>query len=842
MSDPSRLSDPPGSQNGTFMKEPTKTHQARNPELASLRKRIAELELAASQHGQMEERLRGSEQRLHGIIKNAQSGYFFIDRDGIFREVNDAWLRMHKYRSPDEIVGRHYSVTQVEADLGKAQRVVEGLLAGDPVPTGEFSRRCKDGSIGYHTFSASPVFSNHEVIGLEGFLTDTTEHKKTLDALRVSEGRFRSLFDKSLDAIQLGLPTGEILSANRAAQSLLGMTEEEICRAGRAGIVVQDAALALAIEERENTGKWRGILTFRRKDGSTFPAEVSSSIFEAPNGRVRTITIYRDITERKRAEDALDRAHERLRRLVDADIVGIIIARSTGAVIEANEYYLRTIGYSREEFERGTVDWRAITPPEWLPADERAIEEMRQRGTCTPYEKEYVLRDGTRVAVILYVVMLPGPEEEIAAFILDITDRKRAENELRESERRYRDMLSNVELLSVTLDRGGRVTFCNDYLLRLTGWRREEVLGSNWFELFIPPGQNEELKRAFAELLNDDLPAARHREDEILTRSGERRFIRWNNTVLHSISGDVTGTASIGEDITDRKKAEEDVWFLSQVVEQSNDSIICSDAEFRIIYMNSAAENLFGWPKEELQGKTPDIFNAEPAADEIQKEIYASVLSGNAYLGEALNRRKDGSTFYCQFLVSPLFDVDGRLIGFIGSQRDVTDRRKAQDDLADHRERLEDLVNERTRELEDKTQILEELNAATRALLRQREEDRKELEERFVANMKNLILPYAEKMKRTRLDERQMSYLGIMETHFNEIMSPLMRTMQQRNFTPAESQVASLIKDGKTTKEIAEIMGSATSSVDTHRKSIRKKLGLSNAKVNLQSHLRSMGI
>jgi PAS domain S-box-containing protein len=307
-------------------------------------------------------------------------------------------------------------------------------------------------------------------------------------------------------------------------------------------------------------------------------------------------------------------------------------------------------------------------------------------------------------------------------------------------------------------------------------------------------------------------------------------------------SGEKVYIAGIGLDVTARKKAEEEVRFLSQVVEQSTDSIVCSDAEFRIIYMNRSAEKLFGWSKEELLGKTPDIFNAEPAADAIQKEIYTFLLSGKAYLGEALNRRKDGSTFYCQFLVSPLFDIDGRLMGSIGSQRDVTDRKKTQDELATHRERLEELVKERTKDLENKTQILEELNAATRALLRQREEDRKELEERFVANMKNLILPYAEKMKRTRLDERQSSYLGIMETHLNEIMSPLMRTMQQHNFTPTESQVASLIKDGRSTKEIAEIMGVAPSSIDTHRKSIRKKLGLSNMKVNLETYLRSMCI
>ena len=175
------------------MKDPTKTMQAQSRELAPLRKRIAELEQAASKYKQIEERLRGSEQRLRGIIENAHSGYFFVDRHGIYRQVNDAWLRMHKYHLPDEIIGRHFSVTQVDADLGKAQRVVEGLLAGNPVPTGEFSRRCRDGSVGYHTFSATPVFSNHEVIGLEGFLIDTTAHKKDLESRSASEGRFRSL-------------------------------------------------------------------------------------------------------------------------------------------------------------------------------------------------------------------------------------------------------------------------------------------------------------------------------------------------------------------------------------------------------------------------------------------------------------------------------------------------------------------------------------------------------------------------------------------------------------------------------------------------------------------------
>src|SRR6185503_5087829 len=99
--------------------------------------------------------------------------------------------------------------------------------------------------------------------------------------------------------------------------------------------------------------------------------------------------------------------------------------------------------------------------------------------------------------------------------------------------------------------------------LRLTGWRREEVLGREWFDLFIPAG-HDDVKGMFSALLAD-LPAAAHPENEILTRSGERRLIRWNNSVLRSASGEVIGTASIGEDITERRRAEARVVYLNRV-------------------------------------------------------------------------------------------------------------------------------------------------------------------------------------------------------------------------------------------------------------------------------------
>jgi two-component system cell cycle sensor histidine kinase/response regulator CckA len=145
--------------------------------------------------------------------------------------------------------------------------------------------------------------------------------------------------------------------------------------------------------------------------------------------------------------------------------------------------------------------------------------------------------------------------ERIAGIVLDITERKAVSDELRESERRFRGMLANLHLVSLMLDREARIAYCNDYFLDLTGWARDEVLGQDWFQLFVPP-EKVELRGAFAALLRDE-PQTWHHENEIVTKSGGRRMIRWNNSVLRSSVGEVVGTASIGEDITERKSLDQ---------------------------------------------------------------------------------------------------------------------------------------------------------------------------------------------------------------------------------------------------------------------------------------------
>jgi DNA-binding CsgD family transcriptional regulator len=201
---------------------------------------------------------------------------------------------------------------------------------------------------------------------------------------------------------------------------------------------------------------------------------------------------------------------------------------------------------------------------------------------------------------------------------------------------------------------------------------------------------------------------------------------------------------------------------------------------------------------------------------------------------------KDGNTRWLDQRNTYLKDREGKLIAIQGIIRNNTERKLGEEELRQYKEGLEQLVAERTKELEYKTKALEEINIAMKVLLQTREEEKGEQEDRFVMNVRNLIMPYAEKLKGSDLDERQSAYLGIIEDNLREITSSMLKKMHHYNFTRTEHEVALLIKAGKSTKEIASIMGIASSSIDTHRNNIRKKLGISLKKENLRSLLLSL--
>ncbi len=260
-----------------------------------------------------------------------------------------------------------------------------------------------------------------------------------------------------------------------------------------------------------------------------------------------------------------------LRRAQDLAKIAHIISGPDGTFESWVDTLPRLLGLSEAEMPQSAREWLAMVHPDDQAMFRRHALAAAHEGARVDFTYRLLRADGQPMH--LRQVMEPledeagrGEQGRWLNTIQDITKEKRAEEELNESDRRFNDMLDKVEMLSLMLDSEGRITYCNDYLLRITGWQREEVFGRNWFALFVPPDvpNSPSVRDVFADVLADR-PSALHYDHDILTRSGERRLVHWNNTVLRSVGGQVTGVASLGEDITERREAERKIKRLNRV-------------------------------------------------------------------------------------------------------------------------------------------------------------------------------------------------------------------------------------------------------------------------------------
>ncbi|KAF0216927.1 MAG: PAS domain-containing sensor histidine [Geobacteraceae bacterium] len=260
--------------------------------------------------------------------------------------------------------------------------------------------------------------------------------------------------------------------------------------------------------------------------------------------------------ERAEREKAKTEAiNETLQTMIHSSPLAVIMVDGHHNVLVWNPAAERLFGWSESE----VVGSHLPTIPEHSLEEFCSIIENDLKGVNqVARELQRLRKDGSLVDVCLWTASYKNAGGEIIGSIgmfADITERKRMETSREESERRFYHILENVGLAAVIIDVSGRIVFCSDFLLELAEWGHAEVLGKDWFELFIPPEIKDQLMQLFAAMIGSGA-FPRFHENEIVTRHGERRLIRWSNTVLRDLNGNVTGTASIGEDITDRKRAE----------------------------------------------------------------------------------------------------------------------------------------------------------------------------------------------------------------------------------------------------------------------------------------------
>jgi len=400
--------------------------------------------------------------------------------------------------------------------------------------------------------------------------------------------------------------------------------------------------------------------------------------------------LMREIRRRKRAQQDLRAAEETYRNVFLNAQVGMFRTDiQTGMVLDANDAVARFVGYrDREEMLAAPF---SMAERYVNPGDREKMTALLKAGReFTDFEAPFRRNDGTTILMRFSARLVPD-KGWIEGVSVDVTRERQAQEALRESEDRLRvvtnattDLLYEWEIANDRLEWFGPI---------------DAVLG-------YEPGEIEQTIQAWAALIHPEDAARladsveRHRTsvepicETYRVRRRDGAWVWWEDMGTPTLDADGRPAKWIGSctDITSRKRAEEELRFLGAITANMSDSIVATDTQFRIHYINHRAEQLYGYTIEELRGQTPDLFNAEPMAGEIQEEIYRRVSAGEIFQAESLNRRKDGSTFICEYKVTPLLDDQDKVHAYVGIQRDVTEAYRQREALRESEEKWRAIV------------------------------------------------------------------------------------------------------------------------------------------------------
>ena len=412
--------------------------------------------------------------------------------------------------------------------------------------------------------------------------------------------------------------------------------------------------------------------------------------------------------------------------------------------------------------------------------------------------------------------------------INELVARKKAQAILRESEERYRQLFEmESDALFLFDEQTDRILETNAASTRLYGYLREDLLKMKGDDLVEKKTVGSLKEKGKSEQQGEFVFHRRNDGSVFPVEIASSQMTWYGRKVRLSSVRDIT------ERLNAQKKIESQRTFLKKVIDANPNFIYVKDKENRIVLANRILADIFRITPEEMTGKSVGELTLHSDFAEI---IHRDDISTLSFEKDRIEREEsftdaDGQRRWIFTIKVPMKDEEGRTDQMIGVSIDITERKHA-----------EDVLKKRETELEVKSRNLEELNAALKVLLKQREAEKKEIEEMFLSNVKGLVMPYIEKLKNSALAAEQSAYVATIEEHLHDIISPFLTSIKSKyiNLTPKEIQVVSLIKDGKSTKEIADLLSISIGSVDIHRNHIRRKLGINNKNVNLRSYLLSM--
>lgn len=392
----------------------------------------------------------------------------------------------------------------------------------------------------------------------------TTDLMDLNKALTLSEEKYRNTFDLAAIGVAHVNTDGKVIMANPWLCRILGYQENELIGMDAQSFVHPDD-LQVSIERFESAlvgeaSHYFHEARYRNKTGDYIWTRCAITLMRDHEGKATFVIVLEDTTAQRQAERSLRESEFRLRRLMDANILGVSYFDSaSGTIWEANHEFLRMLGFTPEDLRQGKITWRDMTPPEWIEADNKAMKDYYEKGSFAPFEKEYIRRDGSRLPVLVGATRLPEEGDRGVGFALDLTELKLTQKNLEETESRFKLIIETIPNLVWMAKPNGDNVFFNKGWHDYTGLTFDESKGAGWRKTVHPEDLEQMLtaKNSWYDAIRKGSEYAT--QYRVRSKTGEYRWHLVRALPLRDDRGATVFWFGTCTDIHDQKIAEEEL-------------------------------------------------------------------------------------------------------------------------------------------------------------------------------------------------------------------------------------------------------------------------------------------
>ena len=673
--------------------------------------------------------------------------------------------------------------------------------------------------------------------GISVFVKDITEHKKTQEALQKSEQKFKDLIETTTDWVWEVDRNGVYTYTSPKIKELLGYEPQEIMGKTPFDLMPPQEAQRVATIFRKIRDAHQPIVnlenTNQHKDGRLVILETSGiPIFDLSGSFIGYRGIDRDITGRKQTEEKLKIKDAAIASSINA----IAICDLQGNMEYANNSLITMWGYKNAKEILGknaTEFWQ------FGKDAEDVIKEEKEKGGWTG-ELKAKKKDGSFFDVQISASLIKdenGNSVKLMGAFLDITERKHAQDEIVKARDYADNIIKSMFDTLIVINPDGKIRSINKTTAVLLGYKEEELIGKPFGTIVAEEEEEEEEEEEGIPFIGTRLKKLikegfiKEYDMTYKTKSGEMIPVSFSGAVMRDKDGKLIGIVCIGRDLRERKKAE-DALRESEVrykalFANAAEGIVAADLEtMQFRYANPAICRMFGYTEEELVRLGVADIHPKESLDHVLAEFEAQARGKKTLASELPCLRKDGTLFYANVSATPIV-LGGRKCN-VGFFTDITERKKA-----------EDALKKSEKELREGKLLLEQKNLALKEMVEHIERTKNKTKEDMAINVDETLMPIVGKLKKNGASPK---YIKLLQYHLKELSSSFGRKITQRStrLTSREIEICNMIKGGLTSKDISELLNVSHQTIEKHRKNIRKKLNLSNKKINLTSHLQKI--